>query len=239
MSKKRRHTVKLPEITFGFCDDGEWNGYFGESLLECAQKSWYRGYIRMQSGPRIAAARNGIVDLFLERSPAKYLLMVDSDMAFMPEAVELLLAHADDDRVVGGLCFSGTDSEIKPTLYEFYADENDHFASRPIWNYPTDALVEVDATGAAFLLIPRVLLEKMRAEFSDKTAYPYFAETERDLKNVGEDITFCLRLRSLGFRVFVHTGANVGHVKSMVLDQGSYLAWRKAYTAAHDGEEHP
>jgi len=42
-------------------------------------------------------------------------------------------------------------------------------------------------------------------------------------RRVGEDLSFCLRARSAGVPVNVHTGVQVGHVKSRMLGKSQVL----------------
>ena len=58
--------------------------------------------------------------------------------------------------------------------------------------------MRVAATGAAFLLIHRGVLKAM-SERGFNEAFPFFQETQNG-PDPGEDLTFCLRLASLGVR---------------------------------------
>lgn len=220
-------------IAVGYVRPDKVSGRFAEALVTLAlARKMTDGWIGLQSGPRIASARNDIVDHFLDNKTAPYLLMVDTDMDFTVEDVDQLLKNANEETILGGLCFTG-DTDISPTLYRLTEQDGKLTGAEPIWNYPPDSLVEVDATGAAFLLIPRKVLRTMRDAFKDRTAYPYFAESERDLVTIGEDVTFCLRARGLGFKVIVDTGVKIGHVKSRLITQDSYVSWRRDYTEAN------
>ena len=209
------------------------SGVFAESLLELVRDGLLDdGWIYVQSGPRIASARNTVVSKFLEAKTADYLLMVDTDMSFTSEQVNHLLSTADEDTILGGLCFTG-DTEITPTLYRMHEIAGKFKGSDIVWNYPRNARVEVDATGAAFILIPRKVLAAMRDVLEEKTAFPWFAESERDLVTIGEDVTFCMRARSLGFKVVVDTRVVIDHLKERTVNQDTYLAFRREYTEAH------
>ena len=74
------------------------------------------------------------------------------------------------------------------------------------------------ATGAAFLLIHRSALKAM-AERNFNEAFPFFQETQNGDKPVSEDLTFCLRLASLGIPVHVHSGVKIGHHKTYVITE--------------------
>ena len=179
------------------------------------------------SSANVSMARNEVVRLFLGMGQVPdWLWFVDADMEFAPTALDDLVASAyvDGERrgdVVGGLCFGTTDGELFPTLYVAADVEGETRFSR-IDTYPDDAMVAVDATGAACLLIHRTVLQAMRdAHLS--AAFPWFQETELSGRPCGEDFTFCLRARALGFGVYVNTGVKVGHLKSHMLTESMYL----------------
>jgi len=228
-------------------DPGHVDHWFFDSMMKLwSSKVWFDrinrdggGRISMISSPRIAEARSQIVELFLTEKlfeNAEWLLTVDSDMSFDPEDVQRLLDAADpaERPIVGGLCFAGrTPANMYPTLYRAGRDADgkldvDKFDTIP----DEEALVEVSATGAAFVLIHRRVLLEMRKAYGrmpDQTTanpYPWYAEghVDRNGMPVGEDIVFCLRAGALGHRIFVHTGARIGHIKQIEL---SYDLWLK------------
>lgn len=191
------------------------------------------------SSANVSNARNSIVKRFLDNSTAEWLFMVDTDMSFPPETLDMLLAEAYRHGVpiVGGLCFGQNAGALFPTMYRIGGD-----AERPrmfrvtewtesVEENPTHPLYPVTATGAACLLVHRSVFERMREVFPEP--YPFFREeilgeppwgTGEPGSGVplGEDITFCMRAQSLGFPVFVHLGTEVGHDKSWILARGQY-----------------
>jgi GT2 family glycosyltransferase len=184
------------------------------------------------TGPRIAAARNALVRTFLghEKQPP-WMLMLDSDMVFAPTVAEQLVCAADpvERPVIGGLCFAGGRSgEIRPTMSVMVTNTPPTF--EPVWNYQPDALNGVDYTGAACLLVHRRVFEDLARRF-DGRAYLWFAESEVGENEYGEDVTFCMRVRAAGYPIYVNTGVKVGHMKMQVLDEESYLVWRRGITA--------
>ena len=79
--------------------------------------------------------------------------------------------------------------------------------------------------GAAFLLIHRTAIKAI-SEHGFNEAFPFFQETQNGKDPVGEDLTFCLRLAALGIPVHVHTGVKIGHHKSHVITEDTFLASR-------------
>lgn len=184
------------------------------------------------SGPNsLVEGRNMVVQHFLDNTETEWLFFVDTDMGFEADALERLVFAADpvERPVVGGLCFSmkhmGSDGRggfnvmPAPTLFMFAKNEHQGmgFANRFI--YPTDSLVQVAGTGAAFLLIHRSVLEDMRAKYGD--AWFDFVRYG-DGAVVSEDLSFCWRLAELQKPLFVHTGIKVTHHKEMWLSEKDY-----------------
>ena len=181
------------------------------------------GLVHVGSGPRIATARNDVVRAFL-LTETPWLFMVDTDMVFQSNVLDQYLEHADPNEVpiLGGLCFAGgKGATIKPTLYRVMQTPEGELVYTRIENYPRNAMCKVDATGAACLLVHRSVFERMTDKFGH-LAHPWFAESETQSKELGEDMVFCLRAKSLGIPTHVHTGIKVGHRKMHVLDEQLY-----------------
>lgn len=201
------------------------------------------GVLDRESGVNVASARNALCQEFLDKSPAEWLWMIDTDMAFRPDTLERLLEHADQDKapIVGALCFGVDNGRYFPTLYDLTGTEDDvQFVRYDAW--APDSMMQVFATGAACLLIHRTALEAIRSfrpphrtapGFSD--AFPWFQETDFHGRVMGEDITFCLRAGTAGLAVHVNTAVQVGHVKSHTLTVDGYLGQRGYLSFTHPG----
>ena len=172
----------------------------------------------------LVASRNSAVAGFLDDCDAEWLWLVDTDMGFAPDTVARLVGAADPALrpVVGALCFglieTGTDgmggwvTETFATLYDWRADDQgrEGFAARQVWQ--RDALVRVDGTGAACLLVHRDAVAKVRAEHGDHWFTPV---QYPDGTQVGEDLSFCWRLGQIGIPLHVHTGVRTTHHKQV------------------------
>jgi hypothetical protein len=179
-------------------------------------------------------ARTDLVDSFLSTSH-EWLLMVDADMAWDFEAFDKLCRTADllTCPIVGGLCFGGgltvgpNGQPVSfPTLYRMTRDEGT-LASKAWRDYPRNRLVQVDATGAAFLLVHRqvfVALQNKAVPLPEgqPNPFPWFAETFVGGVPIGEDVTFCLRAGAIGIPTRVHTGVKIAHEKRYFLTEESY-----------------
>jgi hypothetical protein len=93
-------------------------------------------------------------------------------------------------------------------------------------DYPKNSLVQVNATGAAFLLMHREALTTIGDKFG--MPYPWFAEgtVAKGGTSFGEDWAFCIRAQDCEFPIYVHTGAKIGHVKQHILNEQAFDAHR-------------
>jgi len=194
----------------------------------------------------VAQTRNYGARLFLDNTDHEWLLWVDTDMGCDPDAVHRLLDVADaaDRPVVGALCFAymeaaydgmgGWRRTIVPTMYKLGTTVEGGQASFCYFGeYPDDTVVQVAATGGAFLLIHRGVLEKLRAEHGDHW-FDQMYDRAGDV--IGEDIAFCARVLKAGIIPAVHTGVKTTHHKEVWLSEEDYI--RQSATA--DPEEiHP
>lgn len=175
-------------------------------------------------------SRNAQVREFLDGTDNDWLWIVDSDMGFAPDTVDLLVQSADpvERPIVGGLCFAqyfvdhgadelgvpGAGIRYFPTIYRWNQEAN---WPETVGSYPPDAIFECAATGAACLLIHRSVLEKMRTEYSGP--HHWFSRPIIDGREMGEDITFCLRARAVGFPIYVDSAVKTSHKKSYYLTE--------------------
>lgn len=221
------------KITVAWLDPGTVSSDFMVSICDAFRELSDRiaGRIIVRSGGAITRGRNSSIAQFLEQSKDQWLLLVDADMSFTTADLRKLINAADKEfaPVVGGLCFAqsgqyvGSFQTLLPTIY--LASDKREQAFVPMWDYPRDELVECDATGAAFLLVHRRVLEAIR----DKVGlgpWSWFHEgPTNDLASwLGEDVTFCNLIKAAGFPIYIHTGAKTGHHKGVnyTLDEAMY-----------------
>lgn len=185
------------------------------------------GRISRYSSANISNARNGIVRMFLDEMQAEWLLMIDADMVFEPDAVDRLLDEAHPTRapIVGGLCFGADEGQLFATLYDLREGDDGKPQTIRYLAFPENAMMQVAGTGAAFLLMHRTVLQQMREKFPEP--FPWFQEGTLGGQPMGEDITFCMRAGVLGHPVYVHTGVEIGHAKTQILTAAMYRKQRQ------------
>lgn len=230
----------------GFLDDGHWSACFGLSYLELtlhdlahSQRIIREGgiYLRKVAGTGgIPDGRNEVVQRFLDETDGESLWFVDTDMGFAADTVDRLVASADpaERPVMGGLCFGQRRIEprpfhanrfgIVPTIYD-YVELDDEVGFVPREAYDVDAVVSASGTGAACLLIHRTVLELVRDRHGDAWFNPMAHPTglKGKPRSFSEDLSFCVRLASVGVPVHVDTSVKTVHEKGGVfLDEDAY-----------------
>lgn len=226
--------------------DGQNSTSYTDSILRMvAYDAVNDGMLIRGGGPMLLPAspntlsqqRNAAAAFLLDESQADWLLFVDSDMGFDEDAVYRLVeaADADDRPVVGALCFGlrKADTDMRggwrtqpfPTVYDWKQNpETGKYGFVLRYDYTPNCLTRVAATGAAFLLIHRGVLDKLRADYGDTWFDRGRMEEGEGL--MGEDISFCARLGRAGIPMFVHTGVSTTHLKAVWVDEDYYLTQR-------------
>lgn len=221
----------MPDTIIGYLHPDHVTAAFADSLVDlflfdATHGRHVRGRISQPSGPWLAVSRNRVVETFLTDPDNTWLLFIDADMSFPPDALEKLHESLTDDvRVIGGLCFGFSDNLLYPTLYDLKPEGGAELRM----TYPPNEVIEVTAgTGAAFLMIHRSVLEDVKAAGFSR-GFPWFADTELpDGNTQGEDLTFCQRARNVGYTIHVHTGVKTGHLKSLLFTEEHYNAVQSA-----------
>lgn len=202
------------------------------------------GELRLITGTaNLPQARNNMMKAFL-KSEAEWLVSIDTDMGFTDDTVERLLASADpvERPVVGGLCFvlrgtPGAHTELHasrytvvPTLYD-WVEVEEEVGFTPIVDYPRDALVECAGTGTAMILIHRSAAEAVQEKCGDEwfTMITHPTGDNGEPRTFGEDLSFCVRLASVGVPVYVNTAVKTTHDKgALFLDEETFDLSRNA-----------
>lgn len=210
-----------------------WPALFGTSVAQGRNLQWA---FKLAKGYDIAKARNEAVEDFLATG-TPWLLFVDTDMGWEPDALEQLLDVADpaERPIVGALCFgfSPTDESAGeangmhrfpfPTIYDLVDDPDKGFGFRVRYGYRPQSLQRVFATGAAFLLLHRDALTKI-AEASGPVWFTRQRNPKGDRQLWGEDVSFCARANGAGVPVYVDTRVRTSHWKPVYVSEAYYFA---------------
>lgn len=240
---------ELPRVAVGYVhgDQNESHSFLNSLELlrqyDAQAAQLLRGRYEMRCGSQgLVEARNEMAAAFVQGED-EWLLCIDADMGFQPDALYKLLqaVHPTERPIVGGLCFVARQVEPDgyqgyrvrplPTLMDFRECDDGlrRFWSVPL--YPVNSLVQVAATGMAFILIHRSVFERI----AEKVGPTWFDRAPgTDGKLLGEDVSFCMRAQTVGVPVFVHTGVRTTHYKSFWLGETDHWRWFNPPPAAEE-----
>ena len=189
-----------------------------------------------QGAGRLERGRNQAVNAFLE-SDSDVLMFIDSDMGWDADAVERLVSTVEQTGhpIVGGLAIGAKpvgifadqamEQEWFPTVYRTN-EVGGGFDTA--FEYPSD-VVEVGATGAAFVAITRQALEAIRDAEGDRW---FDLVTDDAGTTFGEDMSFCIRAKRCGLPIHVDTRISTSHKKDIWLTESLYREMRRPASSA-------
>jgi len=157
----------------------------------------------------IAHNRNVIVDTFLQ-GDCDYLLMIDSDIVPPKNILDLVECHKD---IISALCFTFQEHKKLLIPLVFRKIEKPEGVSFEVMDFKgREGLVECDSVGTGCILLSRKVLEEpqLKAPFMD-----YW--DKKGIKIISEDMSFCVRAKRLGYKVYTHLNYKCSHFKEMDL----------------------
>lgn len=137
------------------------------------------------------------------------ILWIDSDISWTPEDA-LKLINSDKDITTGVYLLSNGDSIIhpislgRPYKYEDILEKTE--------------LEKIDGCGFGFIAIKQGVFEKLpRPWFQSASVSHEIEGGTYDFNVIGEDLSFCLNAKKLGFDIWFDPTVRVNHHKSVVL----------------------
>lgn len=142
--------------------------------------------------------RNSLVNQVLKSDDDfSHILFLDIDHYHHPDTIPMLLSRKQS--IVSGLSFRRSEP-YDPIMFK---QVGDRFENITKW---TDGdLVEVDAIGAASLLVEIDVFKKMQSPWFQMN-YPFKSGV------VSEDFAFCLKAKELGYKIWCDTACTNNHI---------------------------
>jgi GT2 family glycosyltransferase len=165
-------------------------------------------------------AREKIIT-FAENVNADWILYIDSDMV-LPNDSLLKFANARLENealdIVGGMCFKRT-PPFQPCFYtkaRINPETKKPLLESPI-DFPETGLIEVEGIGMACTFVRKNAWRKVKEKF-DSSFFPF--------PGVGEDLSFCIRARMAGIKMYTDLSINVGHMSQVEIKKEHFFAAR-------------
>lgn len=218
---------KTRDVVLAFCHNGSVTAPFMQSCFEAisydAQHDKRLLTLTMGQSPYIPDARSSICERFLAEEAGDWLWFLDTDMKFPPNSLSRLLAVADPDEraIVGGSYLVRYDGGEIHTTWLTVVPETQ--ALHPIHDPPEEGLVKVASVGMGCTIIHRNVLEAV-AEDNKDDSWRFFGHDliQNGEKNIrlGEDVTFCLRAKRVGYSAYGLADLQLDHYKFQPLTRG-------------------
>lgn len=170
----------------------------------------------------------------VQRMQGDWIMFIDDDMVWEPDAIRRLIEVRNelDLDVVGGLCFRRQEP-FQPTLYMRESPTDGAYNFLEKWD--TD-VVEVDATGLAFVVIHKRVFERIAGyempPVAERRSLPGFFRWSGIF---GEDLQFCQDAKATGSSIFVDTRIETRHVAEIQISKRHFL--QEVATRGRDLEE--
>ena len=228
-------TQQIPRVSLGISYQYQVHARFWVSVMEWERyllttQGYLPAYYSSDHG-LMAASRNQTARSFLAADSADWLWLVDSDIAFSPEASSRLLAVADpvERPIVTGAYWNDFGDSGHCLTWCVETDDGPGLVKvLP----PANRLMELRSCGMGCTLIHRTVFEKL-AELHRDDPWPWFGHDvdeprPGEFTRAGEDVTFCLRARKAGFKIVGHCGVVVEHHKAHRVSHGKTLPIEEA-----------
>lgn len=162
----------------------------------------------------ISEIRNNLVEQALDEVCTK-IIMLDSDQTYPSNTIIKLLSH--DVPIVTGQVHR----RYPPFDPIMLRGELHKYKSIPFEEMYSADLVEIDATGAACMCIETKVFLDIKC--------PWFEAIEKtdEQRPVGEDINFCWKARQSGYKIFMDTSIEIGHLGIRNFGKMDHLLYRK------------
>jgi hypothetical protein len=140
-----------------------------------------------------------------------HVLFVDSDMVFNSDALEVLIHHDKD--IISGSIFS----RVEPIIPCFYSKLRLGEGQEIICERGTlgEGVQEVEGVGTAFLLIKTEVFKDILEKYN---TYPF-----QPISGYGEDLSFCVRARGCGYKIYIDHDLTIGHIGKKVYTKNDYV----------------
>jgi hypothetical protein len=193
-------------VFIGVPSRDSWKAKFCMSLIGAITYASSVGIPITISNERYASPaenRNSLIKRALDMPAVTHVLFLDDDHTFPHDLVERLLSWKKD---VVGVAYARKRFESntgQPLTNIVDVEDNSLITSVD----PTEPLQEVGSVGGGTLLVKRNVLEVL--------TYPYFEEIlNKDGTRIGEDVFFCRRVLSYGYKIYVDTALSIlgGHI---------------------------
>lgn len=159
--------------------------------------------INILSGSLVYEARERLAGVAVDGG-YDYVLWLDSDMMF-PETLLLDLLAQDKDFITG-VC-AARRPPYNPCIFRSNGEKLDFVTDFK------DRLIKVDGCGFGVVLMKTELLQK---------SFDKYRTCFQPIPGYGEDLSFCVRAKDLGYQLFADPNIEIGHIGKTVITKNAF-----------------
>lgn len=176
------------------------------------------GQIAVSQSSLVYDSRNRLAEMAVKGGYDR-VMWFDSDMSFAPDTMERLIADMDTGLdFVCGLCFSRKEP-IVPCIYKALLTlPTGETKAIPYEPYPEGKLFDIEGAGLACAMVSTELIWRV----FDRYGQPF-----SPVPGWGEDLSFCLRARDLGAKLWCDSRIEIGHIGQAVINADTYRQVRR------------
>ena len=170
------------------------------------------------AGSLVYDSRNKIAAMAVQHE-CDFVMWFDSDMVFEPDTLERLMKHMESHDIVSGVYYRRTGT-YKPVLYKELNVRGDGTVEAVEFDeLPKEDLFKADGVGFGCVLMKTSVLIDMIMNEKD-----WFTPIGR----AGEDLSFCLRAKKLGYEIWCDQTLRLGHVGQVIVTKEFFNAFSTA-----------
>lgn len=174
-------------------------------------------------------ARDKVIE-FAMKEDADWIFFLDSDMEIPCDTLQKLVAL--NVPIASGMAFKRT-PPFQPCFYtkvEINKETHKPYLESPI-DFPDTGIIECQGVGMACCLIRREVWENCAENISERIKTWFFP-----YPGIGEDLSFCLRARKKGFKMYADLSINTGHVSQMQVKKEHFIFARDEHMKNNPNE---
>ena len=176
----------------------------------------------------IYQARTQLCKMAME-AEADYVLWLDSDVSFGPSLMEDLMTDIQGRDFVTGI-YHMRRPPFRPVIWKTLKTGllPQDCTVVPYDDYPEDDLFEIEGCGFGAVLMKTGVIKDVAETFH---------ETFAPIPGFGEDLSFCIRAKSCGYKIHADPRIQVGHKGSMIINQNTFRTFRGRMTEEKRSED--